>query len=60
MKIDKYWFTWLLVICFLIGFFVGGVVLEKVSYKQGQRDALNGKWEYEYRADTLLYKIEKP
>ena len=32
----------------------------KNSYKRGQEDALNGKWQYEYRADTLLYEIEKP
>ena len=60
MKIDKAWFVWIILVSFVVGFMVGALILDAAGYKQGQTDALNGKWKYEYRADTLLYKIPQP
>lgn len=42
------------------GFMVGIITIRPVGYKEGQEDALSGEWKYEYRADTLLYKIPQP
>jgi hypothetical protein len=29
------------------------------GYKQGQTDALNGKWKYEMKTDTVMMVVEK-
>ena len=40
--------------------FITGISLgEKKGYRQGQTDALNGKWKYEMKTDTVTTVVEK-
>jgi predicted negative regulator of RcsB-dependent stress response len=52
----------IIIVIFLIGlgFEIGWAVFSHVSYKQGQIDALNGKYRYEkvIEADTTYIKIK--
>ncbi len=42
---------------FMIGMLTGGTWQSVANYKEGQRDALNGKYKYEYRIDTV-FKVD--